>query len=195
MGNDILGRNSSHWAQWISRDHLCNILQRSLAWIAEGMKQDRLYCWGHDFPCPHDAVHPPIFICYSHWPWDAVKHRNENKDSVSVGSTDTSETFWFLLFVDNLENREIVTYSSWWRQNCWPLPDCQCEASAWIQRCQTEPFLSETHCILDPRPVETGPLQSTARGYPLASLSIKMHISMQFCHSPINCPIMLIFRY
>lgn len=51
------------------------------------------------------------------------------------------------------------TYSSWWQRNCWPLPDCQCAASVWIPRCQTEPFLSEMRCTLDPRPSETAPLK------------------------------------
>lgn len=39
-------------------------------------------------PCPRDAVHPRIFLfyhCYSRWPRDPVKHRNANKDSMSLG--------------------------------------------------------------------------------------------------------------
>lgn len=138
----------------------------SLARISEGMKWEQLFCCRHDFPCPHDAVHLRIFMfyhCYSRWRWDRVKHPqppDENKDTrMSHGwHGGASETFRLGLFLDNRYNWGIVTYSSWWRQNCWPLPDCQCEASAWIRRCQTEPFLSETRCILDPRPLETGPL-------------------------------------
>lgn len=73
--------------QWISSDCICNALQCSLAWISEGMKWEQLYCCGHDLPCPHDAVHPRIFMfyhCYSRWRWDRVKHPqppDENKDT------------------------------------------------------------------------------------------------------------------
>lgn len=80
-------------------------------------------------------------------------------------NTCKKDSFTFIFFFLNGGN--IVTYSSWWQQNCSPLPDCQCEASVWIQRCQTEPFLSEMRCTLDPRPLETVPLKSTEIGYQL----------------------------
>lgn len=60
----------------------------------------------------------------------------------------------------NIE-KGFITYSSWLQQNCWPPPGCQCGVWVWIPRCQTGPFLSETRCTLDPRPLETAPLTWT----------------------------------
>lgn len=50
------------------------------------MKRGQLYCWGHDFPLPTRCCSPSnMHHCYSRWLWHPVKHRKENKDSMSVG--------------------------------------------------------------------------------------------------------------